>query len=50
MRKGELVRKAESAPPEQPDIRRSANGLPCFPPSGRILTPEMIKEAESEIE
>jgi hypothetical protein len=47
---GELVRKAEAAQPGQPDIRRSANGLPCFPPSGRVLTPEMIKEAENEIE
>ena len=46
---GELIRKAESQP-DRPDIRRSANGLPCFPPSGRVLTPEMVKEAESEIE
>jgi hypothetical protein len=46
---GELVRKAEGAEPGQPDIRRSPNGLPCFPPSGRALTPEMVKEAESEV-
>ncbi|MGC2636466.1 MAG: hypothetical protein WA294_04765 [Acidobacteriaceae bacterium] len=46
---GELVRKAES-PPERPDIRRSPNGLPRFPPTERALTLEMVKEAESEIE
>ena len=45
----ELVRKAESQP-EKPDIRRSANGLPCFPASGRVLTPDMVKEGESEID
>ena len=45
----ELIRKAESQP-ERPDIRRSPNGLPCFPPSGLVLTPEMVKEAESEID
>jgi hypothetical protein len=47
---GEMVRQAESAAPEPPDIRRLANGFPCFPPTGRILTPEMVKEAESESE
>jgi hypothetical protein len=47
---GELVRKAESAQPEAPDIGRSRNGLPCFPSSGRVLTPELIREAESEVD
>jgi hypothetical protein len=47
---GELIRKAEAAPPPAPDIRHSANGLPCFPPTGRPLTMQMVKEAESEIE
>lgn len=47
---GELIRRAETIPAEAPDIRRSPNGLPCFPPTGRILKSEMIKEAESEIE
>jgi hypothetical protein len=47
---GELVRRGEAAPPTPPDIRRSANGLPCFPPTGKVLTPEMVKEAESEFE
>lgn len=46
----ELVRKAEAAPQPAPDIRRSANGLPCFPPTGKGLTLEMIKEAESEFD
>jgi hypothetical protein len=46
----ELIRKAESVPPPAPDIRRSANGLPCFPPTGKPLTPQMIKEAESEFD
>jgi len=47
---GELIRRGETAPPPVPDIRRSANGLPCFPPTGRVLTAQMVKEAESEIE
>ena len=46
----ELIRKAEAAPQPPPDIRRSANGLPCFPPTGIVLTPQMVKEAESEFE
>jgi hypothetical protein len=47
---GELIRKAESSPPSAPDIRRSPNGLPCFPPTGKVLTPQMVKEAESEFD
>jgi hypothetical protein len=46
----ELIRKGEAATPPAPDIRRSANGLPCFPPTGKPLTMQMVKEAESEIE
>lgn len=46
---GELVRKAEAVPPAQPDIGHSPNGLPCFPRTGKLLTPEMVREAESEI-
>lgn len=46
----ELIRRAEASAPPPPDIRRSANGLPCFPPTGKVLTPEMVKEAESEID
>jgi hypothetical protein len=44
----ELIRKAEAAPPSKPDLRRSASGLAMFPPTGKLLTPEMVKEAESE--
>lgn len=47
---GELIRKAEAAPPPAPDIRRSPNGLPCFPPTGAVLTQQMVKEAESEVD
>lgn len=46
----ELIRKAEAAPAAPVDLRRSPNGLPCFPPTGRVLTPEDVKNAESEIE
>ena len=44
----ELIRKAEAAPPSQPELHRSASGLAMFPPTGKLLTPEMVKEAESE--
>jgi hypothetical protein len=47
---GELIRKAEAAPPPAPDIRRSASGLAMFPPSGKVLTSQMVKEAESEFD
>jgi hypothetical protein len=45
---GELIRKAEATPPPKPDIRRSASGLPMFPPTGKVLTSRMVKDAESE--
>ena len=47
---GELIRKAESAPQPAPDIRQSASGLPCFPPTGKVLTSQMVKDAESEFD
>lgn len=47
---GELIRKAEAAPPPAPDIRRSASGLAMFPPTGKVLTAQMVKEAESEFD
>jgi hypothetical protein len=47
---GELIRKAEAAPPSPPDIRRSSSGLAMFPPSGQVLTSKMVKEAESAFE
>lgn len=45
----ELIRKAESAPPPPaPEIRRSPNGLPLFPPTGRTITSKMVKDLEEE--
>jgi hypothetical protein len=45
----ELIRKAQAAPPpEPPTILRSPNGLPMFPPTGKVLTSEMVKAAEEE--
>jgi hypothetical protein len=43
----ELIRKAEATPASAPDIRRSESGLAMFPPSGNVLTAQMVKEAES---
>ena len=45
---GELIRKAQAMRSAVPDIRRSACGLPMFPPSGKVLTSQMVKDAESE--
>jgi hypothetical protein len=42
----ELIRKAAAVPAPAPDIRRSPNGLPCFPPTGRALTRDMVNEAD----
>lgn len=39
----ELIRKAEKAPSPPPEIRRSPNGLPLLPKTGRALTAEMVK-------
>lgn len=46
----ELIRKGQNAPEPKPDIRRSPNGLPMFPPSGtdRKTTDEMVKKIEEE--
>jgi len=45
----ELIRRAEAAPPPPaPEIRRSASGLPMFPPTGRTITSKMVKEIEEE--
>jgi hypothetical protein len=46
----ELIRRAESAPEPEPDIRRSPNGLPMFPPagSGAATTHELVKKLEEE--
>jgi hypothetical protein len=44
----ELVRKAESAPTPEPDIRIGPNGLPMFPPTGGIITSELVKKLDEE--
>lgn len=31
-------------------LLRSPNGLPMFPPTGRIITLEMVKAAEEEMD
>ncbi len=44
----DLVRKgckAASAPAEKVEFQRSAAGFPTFPPSGRVITTEMVNEA-----
>jgi len=46
----ELIRKAEATPQPPPDIRRSASGLAMFPPTGRVPTAPMVKEAEREFD
>jgi hypothetical protein len=46
----ELVRKAENPPEAEPLIVFSPDGFPMFPPSGtgRVITSEMVKEAEAD--
>lgn len=45
----ELIRRAQMEPSRnEPDIRYSPNGLPMFPPTGRIITSEMVKKLEDE--
>jgi hypothetical protein len=47
----ELVRKAESAPEAEPEIRRSPNGFPLLPRTGQAITSEMVKRySEDDIE
>jgi hypothetical protein len=47
---GELLRKAERAEEPVPDIRRSPNGFPLFPPASgeAALTEKMVKQLEGE--
>jgi hypothetical protein len=40
----ELVRKAESVPDAEPEIRRSPNGFPLLPRTGQVITSEMVKK------
>ena len=44
----DLIRKggkAACSPTETVEFGRSAAGFPTFPPSGRVITTEMVKEA-----
>jgi hypothetical protein len=44
----DLIRKVEKTAriPDKPvEFQRSAAGFPIFPPSGRVITTEMVKEA-----
>ena len=48
----DLIRKggkAASLPAETVEFRRSAAGFPTFPPSGRVITTEMVKEALEDL-
>ena len=44
----ELIRMAENAPATEAEIVWSEDGLPMFPPSGRVITSEMVKRLEEE--
>lgn len=45
----ELIRKAEAASPlQEAEILRAPNGLPMFPPTGRRITSETVKQLEDE--
>jgi len=44
----ELIRKAQVAPPQEPEILRGPNGLPMFPPTGRTITADFVKKIEAE--
>lgn len=45
---GELIRKAQTAPAPVPVIHRLPNGFPVFPPGGRTITDEIVKQIEEE--
>lgn len=48
---GELVRRAEAgsrAVTRSPRIRIAANGLPVISANGRVITSEMVKEAQED--
>jgi hypothetical protein len=49
---GELIRKAQTTPPNTPhQVRQAPNGFPLFPRHGRVITSAMVKEAlEEEID
>jgi hypothetical protein len=45
----ELIQKAQAIPPP-PEIGYSANGVPCFPSRGGVITTEMVKKIENELD
>lgn len=46
---GELIRKAQTAPPPVvKKFRRSRNGLPLLPNTGRVITSELVKKLDDE--
>jgi hypothetical protein len=45
----ELIRKAQTAPPPAlKKLRRSRNGLPLLPKTGRVITSELVKKLDDE--
>ena len=44
----ELIRKAQNPTPPEIEIRRSPNGLPLLPRSGRTITSAMVKELSED--
>jgi hypothetical protein len=48
---GELVRRANTVPrsvPNLPGIKTAPNGLRIFAARGRVITPEMVKDAQED--
>jgi hypothetical protein len=48
----DLIRKSSqtaNGASETPKFGRSASGFPTFPPSGRVITTEMVKEALEDL-
>ena len=46
---GELVRKCSPAQfASSPQLKTAPNGLLLFPARGRVITPEMVKEAQED--
>lgn len=44
----ELIRKAQAPAPPPIEVHRNEFGFPIFPPSGRVLTSEMVKTMEED--
>jgi hypothetical protein len=44
----ELIQKVQRGPEPEVKLERGPNGLPMFPPSGRRITSEMVKQLEAE--